>query len=423
MSRHAAGLLAAAALLAVGGIVSGCGETAKALRANGPITKAEATTYAQEVNLGPADVPGMVSVSQEGENKEKPSHVAARCGAPQAKHVPHIVDIESPKFRSGGALDVKEVNSEVEVLSTATVANRKLANETADLHAGLGSARVRACLAGAYAQLFMKGANKRRGVRVAVGHVAFVALHPALPDSVGERFALPFTITGPARSVSTVLYVDVLGVVTGPAIIGLKAVSLAGTLPTEQRLLSLLYSRATGGGVHQRSSSQTPAPEAPSVVSPPTPSAATPPTPLTVSPALAQGEWVAHGRVSIARGGGALRSGEEIERVWLFQRECAHGRCAIYWTREVDGRLFTAKMTRGPGGSYSARFENETYGCVRAESNVIGAFGLLTSAFTVHLGPGPGRLTASERTYATTPACSAVKHIISWTATRSSNPS
>src|SRR6202030_1199694 len=121
MSRQSAGLLAAVALLAV----SGRGETAKALRATGPVKKAEATTYANEVNLTPADVPGMVSVSQEGEHKETSSlHLAARCGAPRAKHVPDIVDIESPKFRSGEALDLREVNSGVEVMSTATLANR-----------------------------------------------------------------------------------------------------------------------------------------------------------------------------------------------------------------------------------------------------------------------------------------------------------
>jgi hypothetical protein len=61
-------------LAVAGGLIGGGGEAqgAPPLNPNGPITKAEATAYAHVVNLGVADVPGMVSISLEGEHNEGP---------------------------------------------------------------------------------------------------------------------------------------------------------------------------------------------------------------------------------------------------------------------------------------------------------------------------------------------------------------
>src|SRR5690242_20120341 len=136
MSRPPAGALAVVSLLAIGGVVSGCGETANAhsLPANGPITKAEATAYANEVNLRPADVPEMVSIGVEREHKEASSLIEARCGIREG-HV-HLADVKSPTFRSGGnggGVPLQEVSSDVEVMPTVALADRKLAQIQADL--------------------------------------------------------------------------------------------------------------------------------------------------------------------------------------------------------------------------------------------------------------------------------------------------
>jgi hypothetical protein len=140
--------------------------------------------------------------------------------------------------------------------------------------------------------------------------------------------------------------------------------------------------------------------------------------PQGVGNGLRQGEWLARGVVLSSRGGGAITGGEVLNRIWFFQRQCAHGRCAIYWTRPIDTGVFTAELTNGLGAEYSARFQDESAPCTRGTSEVVRAFGLLTSVFTVHLGPGTDHMSASEHTYATTAACSAVDHIIRWTATR-----
>jgi hypothetical protein len=96
---------------------------------------------------------------------------------------------------------------------------------------------------------------------------------------------------------------------------------------------------------------------------------------------------------------------------------------AVYWTRAIDTGVFTAKVRFGKDRTFSASFRNESTPCTAGTSDVTKAIGLLTSDFTVHLGPGADHMSASEHTYATTPACSAVDHVIRWTATRVSRQS
>jgi hypothetical protein len=138
----------------------------------------------------------------------------------------------------------------------------------------------------------------------------------------------------------------------------------------------------------------------------------------TVSSAIRKEEWKARGVTLYSRGGGAIHSGGILSRVWVFQRQCAKGHCAIYWTRPIDLGVFTAKVTYHSKSVFTASFKNESAPCTTGTSSVTKAIGLLTSDFTVHLGPGQNHMSATEHTYATTPACSAVAHTIHWTATR-----
>jgi hypothetical protein len=242
MSRGPIGVLGAAALLALGGVLSGCGATANAhpLRSNGPITKTEAILYAQAVNLIPADVPEMVSVSQEGEDRERNHSVTSRCGLRES-HV-HVVDIHSPTFRSGDGLQLKEVLSDVEVVPTVALADRKLAQIEADIR----SPRARGCLEHLYTQIFARSLTK--GVagraRVRFGRSTLTFPHPSVPRSFGLRLRIPFTVTGTVRSIGGSFDVDAFGFLAGRAAIGLTSFGFSRLGPTEQRLLSLLHSRA-----------------------------------------------------------------------------------------------------------------------------------------------------------------------------------
>ncbi len=237
--------LAAVAILAVGAVVSGCGGTTKAVRlpASGPITKTNAVTYAQAVNLIPADVPGMLSVSLERESKPgRGDTEEARCaGTPSPTRV--VVTIESPWFRSGSGLQVKKVQSEVSVRPSAALATRSLSAD----QAALRDARNRTCLlrdaAGGLATGFHR-ANKR--ISLSVGRLVLSPLPHSLPRSFAFRITMPLTFGRAGRWLHTRAYLDALGFVRGPAVVSMTAAGYSSPVPTatEQRLLSLLYGRA-----------------------------------------------------------------------------------------------------------------------------------------------------------------------------------
>jgi hypothetical protein len=232
------------ALVAVAAPVAGCGENSSAspLPTHGPVTKAEATAYANAVNLGPTDVPEMVGIGVEGEHKEV-SPLIETCGI-RERHADDVADVKSPTFRSGGnggGVPLQEVKSDVEVMSTAALADRKLAHTQAAIH----SPRIRACLARVYAQIFAKPFAK--GNRpLSLGRTTVSALHPALPRSFGMRVVVPFALTVNGLKVDTRLYVDALAFIVGRAAVSLVTLRFTYPVPaaTEQRLLSLLYGRA-----------------------------------------------------------------------------------------------------------------------------------------------------------------------------------
>jgi hypothetical protein len=228
----------------VGSVVSGCGETANAhsLPANGPITKAEATTYANEVNLRPADVPEMVSIGVEAEHKEASSLIETACGIREGHR--HVVDVKSPTFRSGGnggGVPLQRVSSDVEVVPTVALADRKLAQVQADIR----SPHARACLERVYGQIFAKELSKER-IHFTVGRTTVSVLHPAVPRSFGLRVVIPFALAVNGSTVHTRVYVDGFGFVVGRAGVSLVTTRFTYPVPatTEQRLLSLLHSRA-----------------------------------------------------------------------------------------------------------------------------------------------------------------------------------
>jgi hypothetical protein len=225
---------------AIAALIAGCGgnSSAPSLRSSG-VTKAEATAYAHYVNLGVADVPGMVSTSLEEEQHER-DVVNSGCRLHEIEA--HIVDIQSPTFRRGSGLQIKSVRSDVEVLASSELAARKSANE----QRVLADARDRACLAGAYTKAFVGALRRGLAARVhlVAGHTTLAVMHPSVPQSIGLRIVVPFTVVGTARSVSASLEVDGLTFTQGPAVVNLLTAGTGGRLSSEQRLLSVLYNRA-----------------------------------------------------------------------------------------------------------------------------------------------------------------------------------
>ena len=413
MRHHATAVVTT---LAVAALIAGCGEGlhVPALPKSGPITKAQATAFANAVNLGVADVPGMVSVSQEGE--EKPSRNEPKCAVPEDNA--HIVDLRSPTFRRGRGLGYEQIHSDVEVVSTTAIAAKKIA----EFQTGITNARAVACLARAYAQAFSKGLAKDlgAGVGVTLGRTTIRQLTPTMPSAVGVRITLPFTIVSPRGSVvAGEVDVDGLGFVVGRALVGLTATSGSGVISThEDRLLSLLYERTTGKHleVTLKFGAQT-AQSAPAGGSSRSPS-----TPPAQSFIASHSEWLARGEVVTSTGDEEFSPGDVLRRLWIFQTQCGRGRCAMYWTRPIGIGVFTTQMHIGAGNAFSAAFRDETTPCASSPGGAGKAIGLITSVFTGVVEVRSDRMTASEHTYGTTPACEAINRTIRWTATRVTSP-
>lgn len=228
--------------LVLGAVIAGPTDSGlAALPTNGPVTKAEATAYAHAVNLGAADVPAMVSVSPEGENQERASNSEAVCGV-RGRRVENVVDIQSPQFKSGEGFKLTEVRSEVEVMPTA-VAESKLAEE----QAALGKPRVRTCLKRRFEHDLARSVHGRstRGVRTLLGRTNISVLHPTIPHSLGFRIVVHVTYVVHGSRIRVRIYADGFSFFVGPAEVSLSTISFSSPVPTEQQLLSALYSRAT----------------------------------------------------------------------------------------------------------------------------------------------------------------------------------
>jgi hypothetical protein len=222
---------AAGVLLALGAVVSGCGGGSEAsrLRASGPITKAEATSYANNVNLDVADVPGMTSESLEGETK-RIATVRVTCGQ---QHIEALVRNHSPRF--GRHTERYEtVESDVDVYANAALAKESIAGIPGDRRCLLRAIK-RGVDGGLPAQ------DRAEPPRVSLRPALFPGMEPTL------RVVHPFTLTDidTKRVAHTHVYTDTLAFVAGPALIKLVATSSPHppAITMERRLLSLLYHR------------------------------------------------------------------------------------------------------------------------------------------------------------------------------------
>jgi hypothetical protein len=236
--RRAGGVTAALVCCVIGGGCGGGGGNVPRLSST-PATKAEATVYAHGVNLGVADMPGMVGVSLEHESKGGPSNDEA-CRVRES-HV-HIVDIESPVFRSGKGFQLTEIHSSVEVVSSTALAEHKFDQ----VAAALRRPATRICLQRRIALEIAQGLQARasRGMKTERGQATALLLHPAVPHSFGLRVVVPITVAGNGVRARLRVYVDSEGFVAGPATIGLTSLSFSQPAPTVPHLLSVLYGRA-----------------------------------------------------------------------------------------------------------------------------------------------------------------------------------
>ena len=204
-----------------------------------PISKAQATSYAREVNLTAADFPGS-NVSRAEHEAKPPSKAAkefARCAGGVAPGR-RLVDIDSATLGIGTPSSPAQVSSSVEVMPTAALAAQDFA--------AVRSRRGRACLARRVPQLVEGVANSEgRFGRTTVSILP--SLLGAGRQSFGVRVSTTFTAKSPTgREKLTPVFIDVFGILAGPGEISMGALGLVHPVATatERQLLSVLYVRA-----------------------------------------------------------------------------------------------------------------------------------------------------------------------------------
>jgi hypothetical protein len=224
----------------LGAATEGCGSTGNdatvALVPSAPATAAQASAHA--INLRAGDLPGMSAVTPE-EAAPAPTSTAiefADCYG-GVNPLRRVSDVRSPEFAEGQGAHSTLLQSEVEVLSSASVA---AANNSA-----VRSSRADACFE-KFLNRINRRRNKERTGQLSYGPVSVSSLPNPLPSAQGGFARRIVTTTYRQGHLRVRIYKDVLGFLDGPAEITLVATAFSRPVPSarERRLLALLQSRA-----------------------------------------------------------------------------------------------------------------------------------------------------------------------------------
>jgi hypothetical protein len=230
--RPARSATACVALAASCGSMAACGGSGHAASTTSePVTKMDAVTYANAVNLQPADL-GWEQHGSRGEWKIEAQQIAeARC-AGGVSPLRWVAYVHSPEYGNSNGSMV----SGVLVFPTSTLNTE---NARSDL-----TSRAFACYQAAQA--------RRVGTYVPLGFHAHVSRLPAPLPGVPRSFAIRtkwvHALHVPAGwpPASESVYEDVLGFFSGPAEVSVWARSTGRPLPerTELQALAAMYRRA-----------------------------------------------------------------------------------------------------------------------------------------------------------------------------------
>jgi len=217
--------------------LTGCGASTNAAVA--PPVATRAGEYARAVNIGSGDVPEMSQSAPEAPAPAPTAEAAAfaRCDGESSPTL-RVAGIQSAELSAGRGPGGTIVRSVVEVLPSPAVAAGNLA--------AFQSAAGMRC----YVR-FLEAANKRRPGALRWGHTRI----SPLPDPLaGQAPSFARRVTNILHGAGAgglpaqiTVYHDTYAFVVGSAEVELLATGFTAPvpLPTEQRLLELLYSRAT----------------------------------------------------------------------------------------------------------------------------------------------------------------------------------
>lgn len=204
-------------------------------------TKAQAAAYASAVNLRAADLPNMriTKAEHRAARREQIDQALAHCLGTAGLRK-SIARIASPTFtgETEGEYEYELIASDVEIQPSEAIAD---AND-----APFGTAHGLSCVRH-FASISISKASG--GIGYAPLEVVRLADPlPAITGSFGLRFETAIvSLPESTERVHFPFYIDVFGFASGAADIYLTDVGAPGPVPTEaeQRLISLLYSRAS----------------------------------------------------------------------------------------------------------------------------------------------------------------------------------
>ena len=199
------------------------------------MTKAQAATYARDVNLRAADLPDMKTTGREGEGKgagRADRELAACDGGPDPDGL--ISRIKSATFTGAAQGQYEVIRSNIEVQPTPATAAR---NDAIVL-----SRRGFACVARFLPRAFASGSGRVHYGRVKVSRQPTPL--PGVKGSFGLRIATSIIPAGARAPIP--FYIDEFGFVSGRVEVSLMAVGAPQAVPAEaaDRLVLLLYTRA-----------------------------------------------------------------------------------------------------------------------------------------------------------------------------------
>jgi hypothetical protein len=222
------------AALAIAGVaaIAGCGgaSSKSSTRPEPPITKAQATAFANQVNLQPADMQGWrASLNSAISSQDAQLAKCAGTSAPSEA----VADVSSNSFDRGSALSTQGAASSVKVVQNKSTVTSDLATTK--------SAKAQSCIKALLPRVIQQIA----GNQVKFGAPQIETLSPSVAGADGS-YGYRITFAAEALGQQFPFVIDVLGAAVGRAELSLDDFGIGNPLPPadEQRLLSMLVSRS-----------------------------------------------------------------------------------------------------------------------------------------------------------------------------------
>jgi hypothetical protein len=216
-----------------------------------PLTRAQAISFADAVNLTAADVPGFKATSRHERERETPAEKRlerelARCTGRSSNSPSELIEESSKAFKLEHEILHFSVSSEVSVAQSPAL--------TAGELAAIRSNRVRGCLS-RYLDLLLKYQILKEHTSAMIINPNSISLSisqgtPPAPGATGS-FGWRITAKVTVHNVALPFYIDILGFVYGPAEVSLSSSGALRPFPaaTQEHLYLLLLKRAETHGL------------------------------------------------------------------------------------------------------------------------------------------------------------------------------